>query len=292
MSITMSLRLLAVHAHPDDESSKGAATYAHYLNLGCKVMIVSCTGGERGDILNEIVRANPEAERDLAGLRRAEMRRAQEIIGFEHRWLGFQDSGLPEAGEALPELSFAAIRKETAAAPLIKIVREFKPHVMLTYNEIGGYPHPDHIRCHEISRIAWEESGKADSYPEAGKPWEVKKLYYDEIFNADRIAAIKAHIEANDPDSEQVKELTNIFEILRERKSAATAKISVADYFDLRDEALRAHASQVSPNDRFFFIENELQRAAWPFEDYRLAESRVPTSDSEDDLFAGIEGNA
>ena len=91
----MALRLIAVHAHPDDESSKGAATYAHYLEQGAEVMIVSCTGGERGDVLNELVARDPKSRRDLAGLRRAEMEHAREIIGFQHRWLGYQDSGLP-----------------------------------------------------------------------------------------------------------------------------------------------------------------------------------------------------
>ena len=172
----MALRLIAVHAHPDDESSKGAATYAHYLDQGAEVLIVSCTGGERGDILNEAVLLDPESHRDIAGVRRREMARAQEIIGFDHVWLGYEDSGLPPAGDPVPPLSFADVPAEVSAEALVRIVREFKPHVMITYNEIGGYPHPDHIRCHEISKIAWDRSGDPASYPDAGPAWEIKKL--------------------------------------------------------------------------------------------------------------------
>lgn len=104
---TSPLRLLSVHAHPDDESSKGAATLAHYVAEGVAVVVVSCTGGERGALLNQsLLESAPHeaamAERDLGGLRRIEMERARSIIGYEHRWLGFEDSGMPDDGVALP----------------------------------------------------------------------------------------------------------------------------------------------------------------------------------------------
>ncbi|MFV0434788.1 MAG: mycothiol conjugate amidase Mca [Leucobacter sp.] len=288
----MTLRLIAVHAHPDDESSKGAATYAHYLDQGAEVLIVSCTGGERGDVLNELVARDPKSRRDLAGLRRDEMARAQRIIGFEHRWLGYQDSGLPDEGDPVPAASFAAIPAETSAEALVRLVREFRPHVMITYNEIGGYPHPDHIRCHEISRIAWECSGDSDAYPEAGAPWTVKKLYYEAIFNAERMRKMYDTLREQDPDSPLVAHLEEINERFKLRPSDATARVEVSRFFERRDEALRAHASQVPPDSAFFFWPNDLQRTAWPFEDYRLAASRVATSEFEADLFQGIEEGA
>lgn len=285
----MTLRLIAVHAHPDDESSKGAATYAHYLEQGAEVLIVSCTGGERGDVLNELVQRNPKSTRDLAGLRLDEMNRAQSIIGFEHRWLGYQDSGLPDEGIEVPPGSFAAIPKEVSAEVLVQIVREFKPHVMITYNEQGGYPHPDHIRCHEISRIAWELSGDAEAYPDAGEPWAVKKLYYEEIFNAKRVTTVYQWLLENEPKSPLIEQFEEMKEWMTRRTYRGTAKIDVGRFFERRDEALRAHASQVPPDSSFFFWPNELQREAWPFEDYRLAASRVATSEFEVDLFQGIE---
>src|SRR6478735_349548 len=101
--VAQGMRLMAVHAHPDDESSKGAATTARYVAAGTSVMVVSCTGGERGDILNEKLKDDPHILRDIAQVRRDEMKAAQEVLGCEHTWLGFVDSGLPE-GDPLPPL--------------------------------------------------------------------------------------------------------------------------------------------------------------------------------------------
>src|SRR5450830_123633 len=126
---SLTLRLLAVHAHPDDESSKGAATYAYYRSIGVDVMVVSCTGGERGDIQNEGLAERAAADRDMAGLRRIEMARAQQAVGFEHRWLGYMDSGLPEEGDPLPANCFALIPLEISAEPLVRLIREFRPQV-------------------------------------------------------------------------------------------------------------------------------------------------------------------
>lgn len=285
----MALRLIAVHAHPDDESSKGAATYAHYLDQGVEVLIVSCTGGERGDVLNELVARDPKSRRDLAGLRRAEMQKAQSIIGFEHRWLGYEDSGLPPEGVAVPGGCFADVPLETSAEVLVRLVRAFKPHVMITYNENGGYPHPDHIRCHEISKLAWDVSGDAEAYPEAGEPWTIKKLYYESIFNPERMLRVYETLLEREPASPLIEQLGDFVERFRNRPTDVTTRVEVGRFFERRDDALRAHASQVAPDSSFFFWPNELQREAWPFEDYRLAASRVATSEFEADLFQGIE---
>lgn len=284
----MSLRLIAVHAHPDDESSKGAATYAHYLERGCEVLVVSCTGGELGDVLNPAVAVQPAAHRDLAGMRRTEMARAKEIIGFQHLWLGYHDSGLPATGQSVHPHSFAGLDPELSCQTLVRVVREFRPHVMITYNEMGGYPHPDHIRCHEISKMAWERSGDATYHPELGQPWEISKLYYDEIFNAERVRVLYEFAVAADPDSAVAKQLLALHERFAARPINITARINVGRLFEKRDAALRAHASQVEPDNQFFFIPNQIQRDAWPTEDFRLAYSRVPVTEFETDLFAGI----
>lgn len=284
----MALRLIAVHAHPDDESSKGAATYAHYVDQGAEVLVVSCTGGERGDVLNELVARDPKSRRDLAGLRRAEMAKARDILGFEHRWLGYEDSGLPSEGEAVPAASFAGVPIELSAEPLVKLVREFKPHVMITYNERGGYPHPDHIRCHEISKLAWDVSGDAETFPDAGAPWVISKLYYESIFNPERMLRVFETLRERDPQSVLIEQFEGMMERFMSRPTDVTARVEVGRYFEKRDEALRAHASQVAPDSSFFFWPNELQREAWPSEDYRLAASRVATSEFETDLFQGI----
>lgn len=285
----MALRLIAVHAHPDDESSKGAATYAHYLDQGAEVLIVSCTGGERGDVLNELVARDPKSRRDLAGLRRSEMDHARDIIGFQHRWLGYEDSGLPPEGVAVPLGSFADVPAEVSAEALVRLVREFRPHVMITYNEQGGYPHPDHIRCHEISKIAWDLSGDAESYPDAGEPWAIKKLYYESIFNTERMTRVYEVLREREPESPLIAQFEEMEQRFRRRPSDVTARVEVGRFFEQRDEALRAHASQIPPDSFFFFWPNDLQREAWPYEDYRLAASRVATSEFEADLFQGID---
>ncbi|WP_237189429.1 mycothiol conjugate amidase Mca [Rothia nasimurium] len=291
------LRILAVHAHPDDESSKGASSMAAYVSRGARVMVASMTGGERGDILNETVNSNPAAHRDLPGVRRQEMAQAAEILGIEHRWIGFTDSGLPE-GDPLPPLpfgAFATLPLETAAAPLIRLVRDFKPHVILTYDEIGGYPHPDHIMTHRVSMEAFEKAGDADAYPGAGEPWTVSKIYYDRAFNMDRMSAFHHHLEAAGLESPFARWVAMSLEEDAEghrppvSRHQTTTRISSGEFFEKRDEALRAHASQVAPDSLFFAVSPAAQRDIWPFEDYVLAHSRVRTELPETCFATGID---
>jgi len=186
------LRLMAVHAHPDDESSKGAATTARYSAEGHRVLVVSLTGGERGDILNPAMDL-PEVHGRIAEVRRDEMAKAAEILGVEHTWLGFVDSGLPEGDPPppLPEGCFALVPLEEACARLVKVIREFRPHVMTTYDENGGYPHPDHIRCHQVSVAAYEAAADHHRFPDAGAPWSVSKLYYNHGFLRQRMQMLQ-----------------------------------------------------------------------------------------------------
>jgi mycothiol S-conjugate amidase len=284
----VTLRLLAVHAHPDDESSKGSATYAHYVKQGAEVLVVSATGGEQGSILNEKLEARAHAERDMAGLRVLEMDRARQAMGVQHAWLGYHDSGLPEEGESLAVNSFATIPLEISTEPLVRIIRRFKPHVLVTYDENGGYPHPDHIRSHEISVAAYEASGDPERYPDAGPAWQVSKLYYDRIMNATRMRAIYDAIKAETPESPVLAQMDEMFTRWGERPDLSTTHIDVADSFEARDEALKAHASQVDPDGFFFLYPLELQRRVWPTEDFQLVDSRVETTLPETDLFAGI----
>lgn len=283
-------RLLAVHAHPDDESSKGAATYAYYRSTGAEVMVVSCTGGERGDVLNEALSTRAMADRDMAGHRRLEMQRAQDIMGIQHRWLGYHDSGLPDEGDPLPANSFATIPLEASALPLVKIIREFRPQVLVTYDENGGYPHPDHIQTHLLSMYAAEAAADASRYPEAGEPWQISKIYYDRIMNVRRIEAMRDALLTSDPapDAELVEQLEQMIAWMSARPYEATTLVPAGDFFEQRDDALRAHASQVAPDSRFFFWPLEMQRAHWPYEDFQLVVSHVDSELPESDLFAGV----
>ena len=292
----MTRRLLAVHAHPDDESSKGAATYAYYAGSGATVTIVSCTGGERGDVQNEGLDPRAMAERDMAGLRRLEMAAAQDVMGIDHRWLGYVDSGLPDGytlddhqhrrADLLPAGCFALVPLEISAEPLVRVIRETRPHVLITYDEDGGYPHPDHIRTHELSMYAWEAAADPDRYPEQGEAWRVPKVYFDRIFNSRKVVAV--HDALVSAGHERAADMAELREWMRERPFEATTQVPVGEYLDIRDAALRAHASQVAPDDRFFFWPNDVQRVAWPYEDFQLVESSVETALPESDLFAGI----
>ncbi|MDH6236065.1 mycothiol S-conjugate amidase [Cryobacterium sp. CG_9.6] len=277
-----------MHAHPDDESSKGAATYAYYSSIGAEVLIVSCTGGERGSILNPALADHAMAERDLSGLRRLEMQQAQEHLGVQHRWLGFVDSGMDEDG-SVPASSFAGIPLEFETEPLVNIIREFRPQVLVTYDEKGGYPHPDHIRTHEVSLAAYRAAADPEQFPSSGEAWQIDKLYYDRIFNLERIDAMYLELSVAEPDSPLLEPLSAARERLEDYPKLATSHIPVGDFLETRDAALRAHASQVSPDSSFFFWPNHLVRKAWPFEDFQLIESKVETTMPESDLFAGVE---
>nr|WP_241429046.1 mycothiol conjugate amidase Mca [Agrococcus sp. ARC_14] len=279
--------MLAVHAHPDDESSKGAATLARYAAEGADVTVVSCTGGESGSVLNERFELGHRAARDMTGVRRLEMAAAQAALGIGHAWLGYVDSGMPDEGEPLRALSFATIPLEISGRPLVRLIRRLMPQVVVTYDQTGGYPHPDHIRCHEVTMWAVEHA--AAGLPELGEPWEVQKLYFDRSMSGARLHALLTALEATSPDDDRLPFMREWAERLGTRGDTMTTRIDVGAHLDARDVALRAHASQVDPESRFFFWPNELLRQVWPTDDYELVRSRVQGEPQEDDLFAGVE---
>ncbi|MFK5633281.1 mycothiol conjugate amidase Mca [Ornithinimicrobium sp. LYQ103] len=286
MTPTRALRLMAVHAHPDDESSKGAATSAKYASEGVEVRVVSCTGGERGDILNEALKNDAHTLQDIAQVRRDEMARAAAVLGVSHTWLGFVDSGLPEGDPLppLPEGCFALEPVDVAAEALVRVIREFRPHVVTTYDENGGYPHPDHVQTHVVTVAAFRAAGDPDAFPHAGAPWQPLKLYYNG-WSVERMERLDAAMVEAGHEPPYRDWLVN----LRRRPTRAlTTRVPCADHFAARDDALRAHATQVDPDGHWFEVPLELQRQAWPTEDFELARSLVPVSVPEEDLFAGV----
>jgi mycothiol S-conjugate amidase len=285
--VTERLRLMAVHAHPDDESSKGAATMARYVAEGVDVLVVTCTGGERGSILNPRLADDPNVLANLADIRRQEMDTAREILGVEQAWLGFVDSGLPEGDPLppLPEGCFALQPLDDAAEPLVRLVREFRPHVMATYDENGGYPHPDHIMCHRVSVEAYDAAADPQRYPDAGEVWAPLKLYYMQTMSKARTTALHEGMLAAGLESPYAEWLARWAD--RDERTITT-RVPCADWYSVRDRALTAHATQVDPDGFWFACPLEIQRKVWPTEDYELAHSRVPTELPEDDLFAGV----
>ena len=281
------LRLLHVHAHPDDESSKGAASTAKYVAEGVQVMVATCTGGERGSILNPKLAGDPEVERNIAEIRREEMAAAREILGIEQVWLGYVDSGFPE-GDPLPPLPagcFGRMDPVEAAGPLVKIMRTFRPHVVTTYDERGGYPHPDHIMCHKISVEAFHAAADPSKWPEHGPAWQAAKLYYHMSFHRRRFGALERLMHEQGVPSQQRPPIRDDDPFSDGR---LTTFVPCADYFEVRDQALRAHATQIDPDGPWFAVPMEIQKAGWPTEDYQLVISKVPTMIPEDDLFSGL----
>ncbi|MGB3594267.1 MAG: mycothiol conjugate amidase Mca [Ornithinimicrobium sp.] len=280
------LRLMAIHAHPDDESSKGAATSAKYVADGVRVRVVSCTGGERGDILNPKLADQADIIRDVAQVRRNEMAAAAQALGVEHTWLGFVDSGLPEGDPLppLPEGCFALEPLDVTTEALVRVIREFRPHVITTYDENGGYPHPDHVMTHTVSMAAFHAAGDPEAYPHTGPAWQPQKVYYT-MFSPVRLrnlhqAMLDEGLES--PFAEWIERMGD------RPERAIHTHVPCADYFTDRDAALLAHATQVDPDGMWFAIPMEIQRRVHPVEDFELAASLVPVDLPEDDLFAGL----
>ncbi|HML50156.1 MAG TPA: mycothiol conjugate amidase Mca [Propionicimonas sp.] len=280
---TTGRRLLHVHAHPDDESSKGAATTALYRSQGAAVWVATCTGGERGDILNPKM-DTVENLRRLPELRREEMAAAARILGIEQVWLGYHDSGM---GPEVAADSFAAQDVDVAAGPLVKVIREFRPQVVTTYDENGGYPHPDHIMAHKVSMAAVAAAADPDAWPQHGEPWRVAKVYYDITLHRGRYAALDQAMHEAGLESPYSDWLDGWTETDADR-ARITTRIQCADFFAVRNEALKAHATQIDPDGRWFAVPLAIQQQAHPTEDYQLVLSRVPVTLPEDDLFAGV----
>jgi mycothiol S-conjugate amidase len=225
----------------------------------------------------------------MAEVRKAEMDQAREILGVRQEWLGFVDSGLPEGDPLppLPEGCFGLVDPAEGAIPLIKLIREFKPHVMTTYDENGGYPHPDHIMCHKISVVAFEAAGDPEQHPELGEPWQPLKLYYNSGWTRARMLALHEGMLAAGLESPYTEWLEK-WSDREDRGDKITTRVECGEYFEVRDNALRAHATQVDPDGFWFHVPMDLQQKVWPTEDFELARSMVDSPIPESDLFAGI----
>src|SRR5688572_19730374 len=228
-------RLMHVHAHPDDESSKGAASTAKYVAEGVDVHVVTCTGGERGSVLNPKM-DRPDVLENIAEVRRREMDAAREILGVRQDWLGFVDSGFPEGDPPppLPAGCFALVPVEEAAEPLVRLMRSFRPHVVTTYDENGGYPHPDHIMCHRVTVHAFDAAGDPGRYPDSGAPWQPLKLYYHHAFHRQRIQALHDAMLAEGLESPYAERLAD-WEPDPAHDARVTTRVPCAEYFPVRD---------------------------------------------------------
>ena len=279
------LCLLCVHAHPDDEASKGAGTVAKYHGEGVHTVLVCATGGEEGDILNPAME-KPEVRDNIHEVRLEELRRSVEIIGYDELvMLGYRDSGMPDSDANKDPRCFAQADLDEAVGRLVEVVRRVRPQVIVTYNEDQqGYPHPDHIRVHDISVAAWDAAADPSRYPELGPPWQISKMYYS-VWSRARIVAMHEkflELGLESPFDDRWLQRPS-------QEQSITTSIDIADYADVRRQALLAHATQIDPTSPFWFgLPPEIARTIHPYDDYMLARSLVPTETPEDDLFAGV----
>ena len=283
------LCLLTVHAHPDDESSKGAATVARYHAEGVRTVLVCCTGGEEGDILNPAM-DTPAVRADLPAIRRRELDRAAAIIGYDEVVrLGYRDSGMPGAEANEHPDAFANAPLDEAVGRLVAVVRRVRPQVVVAYPEDQQeYPHPDHLRVHEVAVAAYEASGDPALYAAAGPPWSPSKLYYSTWPRGRTRAMHEKFLELGLESPFEEGRLARMA-----REEPVTTVVDVSGFTDVRSDALRAHATQVDPASRYWFgLPPEVLRSVYPYDDYFLARTRSgdadPSATKEDDLFAGL----
>ena len=294
--------MLTLHAHPDDEASKGAPTLAKYHAEGARTVLVCCTGGEEGDLQNPGLRAQgqpfhgltPEQEKALlTELRPIELARSAEIIGFDEVvMLGYRDSGMAESEPNNHPDCFHMAPMDEAVGRLVEIIRRQRPQVIITYSDDqSGYLHPDHLKVHDISGPAFDRAGDPAWYPELGEPWQPSKLYYT-VWSRARLMAIHEgmiHHRGSSPYDQKWLDRPG-------QDHRITTRIDVGDYLWARSGALRAHATQVDPEELWWFgLDDEQLAGVFPWEEWILARSLVgtpPEGEFESDIFAGIRDSA
>ena len=285
------LCLLSVHAHPDDEASKGAGTVAKYAAEGIRGVLVCCTGGEEGDILNPAV-DTPEIRARLHEVRMEELQASVDAIGYAQLYmLGYRDSGMKDTESNAHPDNFANAPFDEAVERLVRIIRAERPQVIITYGDDSKfYPHPDHVRVHEISGPAFDAAGDPDRFPDSGDPWQPSKLYYTG-WSARRVKALHEAFLARGEESPYASwfEERGIDQTLEQ---TFTTFVDVSDFLVNRLEALLAHRTQVDPTGFWMRLPDDVVREVFPWEEFVLArtlvDTGVPEGDTEDDLFAGL----
>lgn len=296
------LCLLTVHAHPDDEASKGAPTLSKYGAEGVRTVLVCCTGGEEGDVNNPRLKEpgqpfhglDPAAEKALlAEMRPRELARSAEVIGFHAvHMLGYRDSGMQGAESNSHPDCFHMAPLDEATERLVAIIRAERPQVIITYNDDqSSYPHPDHLKVHDISIAAFQRAGDPMWYPDAGPVWQPSKMYYT-LWSRMRLMALHEGMlkhRGESPFDEKWLSRAN-------QDWRITTRLHVGKHMRARSGALLAHATQIDPDEPFWFgLTDEQLVETYPWEDWVLARSIVDGPQPgtyEDDLFAGVRGGS
>lgn len=289
------LSLLTVHAHPDDEASKGAGTVALYHSEGVHTVLVTCTGGEEGDILNPAM-DSPDVRARLDEIRRLELDRAAAVIGYDEVvMLGYRDSGMPDSPANADPRSFAQAPLDEAVERLVAVIRRTRPQVIVTYpQDQSGYPHPDHLRVNEISEVAFDAAGDPERFPGAGPAWQPARLCYVR-WSVKRMRAmhdkfVELGLESPFDDERWTRILAaEAAEQAGVPDDRPRVVVDITGFGHVVREGLLAHATQVDPNSRHWFgLPPEVADAVYPFEEYEVARDLTATGPAADDLFYGV----
>lgn len=294
---TSSRRMLLVHAHPDDEAINNGVTMAKYVAEGAHVTLVTCTLGEEGEVLvPDLAHLAPDRDDRLGEYRIGELDAAMNELGVhDYRFLGgpgrYRDSGMMGLPTNDRPDAFWQADVDEAAAYLVEIVREVRPQVLVTYDEQGGYGHPDHIQAHRVAMRSVDLAADPSFRPELGESWQIAKVYWSaapESEMRESIRTLRANgmgegFEEWDPDGEMPA-----FVVPDELINAA---IDGTDYVEAKLAAMRAHATQITVDGPFFALSNNLGNRVWAMECYRLVRGELGPVDGdgrESDLFAGV----
>jgi N-acetyl-1-D-myo-inositol-2-amino-2-deoxy-alpha-D-glucopyranoside deacetylase len=295
-------RLLLVHAHPDDETIANGATMARYAAEGAQVTLVTCTLGEEGEVLvPDLEHLAAHRDDGLGRHRIGELAAAMAELGVtDHRFLGgpghYRDTGMgwTEAGMATVPAdvradAFWLADLREAADHLVEIIREVRPQVLVTYDEFGGYGHPDHIQAHRVATYASALAAVPSYRLDLGSSWEVSKIYW----NTFPRSVVDEAIARSREDGSSFFGIQSADEFgMVVPDDAVAAAIDGTDHFDRKMAAMKAHATQITLDGPFFALSEEVGQLVWGWEYYRLAKGLVGSVDAdsgrESDLFAGV----
>jgi len=283
------LTLMILHAHPDDEVIGSGGTLAHYSDQGINTVLVTATLGEEGEIVVADM-DTPENHARLAEIRLEELRKATEILGIKHQeFLGYRDSGMVGTPSNDHPDCFHQADLNEATGRLVRLVRAYRPQVLVSYNAVGGYGHPDHIACHKVTLAAFDAAADPARYPEAGPAWAALKLYEmsrpreqtQQGWEQMRARGLKTPLD--NPDYDITRFTVPMAQI--------TTALDVSTYMPRKRAALLEHRTQIAVDGPFFAMPEDIGRQWFGTEYFTLLQSRVPLPDHEgyeEDLFAGL----
>jgi N-acetyl-1-D-myo-inositol-2-amino-2-deoxy-alpha-D-glucopyranoside deacetylase len=298
------LTLMTVHAHPDDETITSGGVMARYAAEGMRVVCITSTYGENGEIVVPEM-DTPENHARLGKIRQDELARALAHLGpIQHHWLGYRDSGMMGTPENDDPRAFWQAGLDEAIGRLVRLVRLERPHVIVGYNDFGGYGHPDHIRAAQIAKGAFARSGDPAWYPEqldgadGLRPWQPLKLY-ESVLDIERREEMSRLLQERgitpwwSANADETEEQRREREAWVARMAAAvgprTTRVDVAAFLAAKHAALKEHVTQMAADNPFIALGPDEWRLIMPAEEFTLRESRVaPVRLPEDDLFAGL----